>query len=163
MRQAQQFEIVKIKNISTHHFPALDVLAANADYNDGRTRVFVKPDVPVLMWDGETYEMAPGEEKAFPAFLANYFAIKIVDRVMIERGEIKQIRDERSREKYRRDVYMIRDEVEEATEPVSTLPTKKTRAEKTMAEIRAEARELGIEFALTAKKKELIKLIENAA
>jgi len=175
----EQNEQVKIKNISKTDFLELDMEGANEEWRGGISQsrlqyvknrqmtspkssgtAFVKPDRPVLMWDGETYGMEAGEVKSFSKPIADHFARKIAQRAILERASENEVTGMRLPEvmaPYLDDIYM-----RERNSAKEMIPVKKKPEDMNMAELRKVMSEKGLKAPNTAKKDEVLGLIANA-
>jgi hypothetical protein len=144
----------------------------------GDDRVYTKPEVPVLMWDGECYELGAGEVKQFPRFLAEHFANKIVDRYIIDQTK-EGIEGKLNKANYAvllKKVFMettpvkavvapiqdVEEETEEETTEVQGVGSIATN-EMAMGQLRQLAKQKGLKYPLTTSKNTLVQLINDAA
>lgn len=140
METKRQFDVVKIVNILDESFS--------------------------YKWDGETYpEIKAGEAVNLPAFLADYVTKKITDRAMIKDGKIKLLTDKRVTKEYGERILagtvLEYDEAKLSTKEkvdkfMAENDVPQSYEDMTMADVRAAAREKGIEFKMTDKKVDLI-------
>jgi hypothetical protein len=94
----KEYDIVEVTNVTEYDFPHIDMKQINAPVRTSRTvreradsRVFEKPDVPTLMWDGEVYALKAGETREWPRFIAERFVKKIVDRAILDKTKLKGV------------------------------------------------------------------------
>lgn len=174
----KQLEIVSIQNISNYDFPFVDHKANNHIMKTtrmpgetmGDERVYMKPDVPVLMWDGEVYELNAGQVKQFPRFLAEHFAGKIIDRFIIDQTPegVEGNNNKKSRAELLKRIFMedvvakpVVAPVEEVQEEVKEIGAVAGIAtnEMAMGQLRQLAKQKGLKYPPTTSRSSLVNMI----
>lgn len=161
---ASQFDVAAVTNISTYDFPRIEtnidrVRASRTTLEMGGKRRYEAPSVPVLMWDGRCYELRAGETKQYPRFLAEHFAEKIIDRVLISTEKQDDLRAPKTREILRKQVFgeaKVSTPVQPETQSESGLETK------TIGDLRKIAKESGVATLRTDNREALISKINES-